>query len=1152
MHLKVKRGRPVLRELFIITCLAIPFVVIWLSKAVISLVRKVYAYVQSEWERFNDIYFDNTAVEKDVDPAFVASIKGEDPVANLRCCNHVSAARELNKWSKFRHHFLVFVNSVANALLFVPKKIYAYVQRVSEDYHNIYGDSMVELPYTEPAFIAYLKGEEGAPFLYNPHITFSKSDSRDLKNFASKSDVESRNQRPGEKGEVTEGFSLVRLVYKLYCLIRSAVSALSFRYHHLTFRDQVDGEKHFETSQESRHPYFNERKATNGYLSRQAAYLQAAAEVYHPGTVPFSAAFAVGSHRGHLFRCPDGLLTTCNYTARFRVPPNTGQKRWSSSLHSGTGMKQWNASPAVDKRTKTQVKLFSKGHANKEVMPPPTRLPEVNSADSVSIWESRTKTPFLFSVAHRDSPAPTLPVKEKEKEEVVSSLILTSQVPDLPFAKPLDQEKEEVVVRSNRVKCTNVCADSEPVPTQNHDTYSVEEPIEVEHTGSGVKQAKNKKESNGIKPKKTVRFRINLEAVPNNVTSSVAEQTTVEPQVSAVKRGKIKDGCREDTSKKKSLIGDVHSSQFCSADVSTDPPAISTHSHATSSAEEQTEMKPEVSRVKRTKNKELRRKKFREKTSSRDPRSCHFTHANVCEDSQVSEFQTSGKASVEEQIVEEPLISRTKRTRNEEECQQPRSLDVRACINNTEHPTKMTLESSMSQSKTKAESSSDVISESKQTEFVSRQIHEVEMQDIADQQEVMEVVDSPPERPFTELPEPMEIGGEENAKIFLFAGDLSEAKAPFSLSFMEELESMETDQVESGIFFGKAEIEEMETNQASVFDEFSFAWENVMQSFLAKPADETMETDQLVVASPCFAQLQEIMDTMQEPFQMPKPFEQVGDSNLLVAPGMGTSDTIFTIPVQEEAMETQELVDAYQPVETKLGHLADAKRPLASTVGMPQEETVLISAPAVDESGVQTVKGPVIQIVKEQVGQLTVEEPVVKAVKEPVLQTVKEPVLQTAKEPVLQAVEEPVLQSTQEPAIPPLRERTMPPPLVKTESLQPTQLSALIYSEHLQKMESKLNNEPGFATIEQQELVAVETDEVKSANQMTMEQLQLVPEDPYFPDGLDSESDSDDSSDDEYELDLATIDAYSELHTEAEHEQLIMKLLTEKELASEQ
>ena len=222
-------------------------------------------------------------------------------------------------------------------------------------------------------------------------------------------------------------------------------------------------------------------------------------------------------------------------------------------------------------------------------------------------------------------------------------------------------------------------------------------------------------------------------------------------------------------------------------------------------------------------------------------------------------------------------------------------------------------------------------------------------------------------------------------------------------------------------------------------------------------------------------------------------------------------------------------------METKLAELVDVRRPLASTVGMPKEETMSRNTPATEEPVVQPVKVPVVQTVKE-----------------PVMQTVKESVMQTVKESVVQIVTEPVMQTVKEPAIPSLKERTMPPPLVKTESLQLTKPSALIYSKHLQRMEEKLNNERGFVTIEQQQLVAVETEETKSMSELTMEQLQLVPEDPYFPDGLDSDSDSDDSSDDEYELDLATISQFSELHTEPEHFQLIMKLLTEKELASEQ
>ena len=1136
MDSKIKRGRSVLRDLFIIVCLFIPCIVIWLSNAVISLVRKVNAYLQSEWERFNDIYFDNTAVEKDVDPAFLSYIKCDDSLTCPSCYKRTSASRELNIRSKFRHYFLVILNSVATALLFVPEKIYAYFQLVSEDYHNIYGDSNVELPYTEPAFIAYLKGEEGAPFLTNPHVTFSKSDSRDLKNFAPDNDIESRNQRQGQNRKVT-GLSLMRLVYKLFCRLRSAVSALYFRCCRLTFRGQVNGENHFETFQEMRHSFFNGRKAhnvdkaTSVYHFRQAVKRQETV-AGHPGNVPSSPSFAVVPDQGHLFKCSGALRTVWNDPVNsIRVPPNTGPKLWSSALHSGAGSKQWNAPPAAAKRTETQGRLFSEGKANRGVMEPSTLSSKADSAGSASVCNSKTEkkvkervTPFLFSVANADTPAPTLPLKEKEKGKVMPGLILTSHVPVLPRVKPRGQELATKAMRSNQVGSTNVCADSEPIPTRKHDTSSVEGPIEVKHTGFAVKQAKNKKEcmegktrenrfsaDEPLRQAKKVAFCVDSEAVAshNHVSSSLEEQTNMEPKVSGVKRAKNENGCLKDTSKKNSSSGDLHSSQStCSSNVSTESEAFLTHGHVTSSAEEQIEVKPEVSRVKQTKNKELRRKKFRENAASRNARSCHFKSANVCSDSQVSEFRIDGKASFEEQIVEEPLVARTKRNRNEDECKQPRSWEARACINSTEQPSNMTLRGSTTNAKRKAECSSDAISNFKQTEFVSRQMHRVDEQKTAEQRELMEVADSPPERTLV-LPEPMETGGEENAKIFLF-GEPSEAKAPFSASYMEELESMETDQQESGIFFGDVETEEMETNQASVFDQFSFAWANVMQSFLVQPAEETMETDQeAVAASPCVAQLEDIMETMKEPFQMAMPFGQV----------LGPSEAGFTIPVEEEPMETQELGDAYTPVETKLGELADAKRPLASTVGMSKEETVSTDTPAA-------------------------EEPVGQAVKEPVVQTVREPVVQTVKEPVVQTVKEP--------ASPPLTEQTIPPPLVKTELLQSTKPSALIYSEHFQRMESKLNNEPGFVTIEQQELVAVETEETKSASQLTMEQLQLVPEDPYFPDGLDSDSDSGDSSDDEYELDLATIDEFSELHLEPEHVQLIMKLLTERELASEQ
>ena len=300
----------------------------------------------------------------------------------------------------------------------------------------------------------------------------------------------------------------------------------------------------------------------------------------------------------------------------FRVPPNTSPKLWSSSLHSEAGRKQWNTSPSVVEQTETQFKLFSEGKANRDVKQPSTLRCKADSVGSESVGNSQTEkkekereTPFLFSVANVDTPAPTLPVMEKGKGKVMPSLILTSHVPVLPRVIPPDEEKVTSVVRSNQAGSANVCADSEPLPTQNHGTSSVEEPR--------VKQTENKKECSEEKPRKnplsadaplrqakTVRFCTDSKAVANhnNVASSLDERANREPKVSGVKRPKMMHWCLKDKSKKNSSLGDLNSSYFSSANVSTDSHDISSHSHVTSSAEEQIEVKPEGSRVKRTMN----------------------------------------------------------------------------------------------------------------------------------------------------------------------------------------------------------------------------------------------------------------------------------------------------------------------------------------------------------------------------------------------------------------------------------------------------------------------------------------------------------------------------------------------------------------------
>ena len=66
--------------------------------------------------------------------------------------------------------FLCIVNVVMNGLVRLGQKLFAYIQLELEMFNNIYGQHTADT--TEPAFIAYLKGENSAPYIFCPHLTF--------------------------------------------------------------------------------------------------------------------------------------------------------------------------------------------------------------------------------------------------------------------------------------------------------------------------------------------------------------------------------------------------------------------------------------------------------------------------------------------------------------------------------------------------------------------------------------------------------------------------------------------------------------------------------------------------------------------------------------------------------------------------------------------------------------------------------------------------------------------------------------------------------------------------------------------------------------------------------------------------------------------
>ena len=74
--------------------------------------------------------------------------------------------------------------------------------------------------------------------------------------------------------------------------------------------------------------------------------------------------------------------------------------------------------------------------------------------------------------------------------------------------------------------------------------------------------------------------------------------------------------------------------------------------------------------------------------------------------------------------------------------------------------------------------------------------------------------------------------------------------------------------------------------------------------------------------------------------------------------------------------------------------------------------------------------------------------------------------------------------------------------------------------------------------------------EAENAERMKMQELQLVPDTSHTPDCSDSDE-AEHGSEDEYELDSETIDKFLILDTAPEHVDLINKLITQKELSSD-
>ena len=217
---------------------------------------------------------------------------------------------------------------------------------------------------------------------------------------------------------------------------------------------------------------------------------------------------------------------------------------------------------------------------------------------------------------------------------------------------------------------------------------------------------------------------------------------------------------------------------------------------------------------------------------------------------------------------------------------------------------------------------------------------------------------------------------------------------------------------------------------------------------------------------------------------------------------------------------------ASRPVASPFTELMDTKRPLAPTTRMLQDAEMQVQVACDEKLMIQDGREHGIQPVVEPLTQPPVKRVMPKLLPAKVMdkqnmQPIAEPPAKVMEQQKVQLVTSAMMQPSQQEAMSGNVKPVMPKTIVRLEQVSQSNVSP------------------------------VDQRVTDSKEQFIMEKLQLVPgsTDPYLADVSDSDEDddSDDDSDDEVELDLQTIEKFSQLEASPEHAQHIMNLLAEKE-----
>ncbi|KAJ7384972.1 hypothetical protein OS493_018661 [Desmophyllum pertusum] len=866
MDSKMKRGMSFIRNLFIYICLFIT--IIGLAKAVGLLVRKIYAYIPGTHrprrtsENVASRRLKKTAKEKKKTLTYKerkasdASISYESrrvkntgrtiyiqppPVEELTLRNTISThapgrgvhqvlsginvERELisghtipeydwdfSVWERRRKrklHFVRIVNAVVNALLFVPQKIYAYVRRKLEELEDSYLDNMADLAYMEPVVI--LKGEEPA-------------DSIDLKNITVNSEtVDSGNQRQEQNGKVPV---LLRLRRELFGRIQSAMTFLSSHFTAL----------------------FGDRdKKQNGKVPAGVGLRRSIRELVCRSTRALS--FLCSHFTTHFWvrdkkqngKIPAGIGLPRLFRELFRRSTSVMPFLYS---HLTTRFRD---------RDKKQVQQTTSQEIRRSTANV-SRERNERKVSSVSRWHQAVKGETV--AAHS-----RLPVKSSPPYQVTSERVL-------PYLWSLCSDTV------NRPASPNTGRGTE----SQRLSYSRHSLVEKERLKASP--------TAGQRAEKHVTFTSEVK-----VNGKIIPSSTLHSKVDSAARASV-DGSKAE--KKKAMVEEkppVH------VDIPAPTPPVKRNPWTRPAP-----VDPQV----------------RANTSSGVADSSQDRSANVGSD-------THGTSSAKEQVDTELTSPRRKRAKNEEDCEQLlRPWDVPTPIDRTQN----SLPGSKSK-KRKAVSGGVVLAKPKPTGCVASKRHRVDMQTsqavTADQVELMEVRESPPEIPF---PESMEIGGEENAVIFLERDEV----VPIDIDPQPDaVEPMETNQdaVSQGFFSGL---------WGNIIQPFCVQPFSFLQSFFVQPAQE-METDELPLpTTPSI----EVTERSQQPFTIAMPFGQLSGAWWPVATAMGRSEATATEPEQESMETNQQLIDACQPVASPFWELQDARKPSQSVAEVRKEASLFV------------------------------------------------------------------------------------------------------------------------------------------------------------------------------------------------------------------